>query len=95
MRRKTITAREANQRFSKVMREVQEGYEFVVTKRGRAVMRLSPVAKAGERVLTPEQERAALRMLKRMRRGWKLGIGKFDRDEIYNERIDRMKMFRK
>jgi prevent-host-death family protein len=95
MRRKTITAREANQRFSKVLREVQEGYEFLVTKRGRAVMRLVPVARDGERVLTPEQEKAHARVMAFLRRGRKLGIGKFDRDEIYNERIDNMKMFRK
>jgi prevent-host-death family protein len=95
MLKKTITAREANQRFSKVLREVQDGYEFLVTKKGRPVARISAIAVDGVRELTPEQERAAKRMIAGMRRGWKLGIGKFSRDEIYDERISRMKMFRK
>jgi prevent-host-death family protein len=95
MLKKTITAREANQRFSKVLREVQDGYEFLVTRKGRPVARISAVAADGTRVLTPEQERAAKRLIKGLRRGWPLGIGRFSRDEIYDERIARMKMFRK
>lgn len=95
MLKKTITAREANQRFSKVLREVQRGHEFVVTKNGEKVMRMVPIGTGGERRLAPQQEKAHARTMARLRRGWKLGIGKFSRDEIYEERINRMKMFRK
>jgi prevent-host-death family protein len=84
---KTITLRDANQGFSRYIREVEAGEEFVITRNGKPVARLSPVG--GKRVLTPEQEAARARMIARMEKGWPLNIGKFDRDEIYEERIDR------
>ncbi|MGQ0677936.1 MAG: type II toxin-antitoxin system Phd/YefM family antitoxin [Rhodospirillales bacterium] len=91
---KTVTAREANQNFSKLLREAENGRTLAITKRRRVVARLVPASEDGRRVLTPEQQRIADRMIRRMRRGWKLGIGKFNRDEIYDERIDRMKRFK-
>jgi prevent-host-death family protein len=87
---KTITAREANQNFARVLREAEEGSEFVVTRRGRPVARIAPITTKGRRVLTAEQQRVLDRMIKRMRRGWDLGGEKFNRDSIYNERIDRI-----
>lgn len=38
----TITATEANQRFSEMLRKVERGETFVVTSRGRAVATLAP-----------------------------------------------------
>jgi prevent-host-death family protein len=38
-----ITASEANQRFSEMLREVANGESFTVTSRGRPVARLIPV----------------------------------------------------
>ncbi len=87
MESKTITLRDANQNFAKLVREVQGGAEFVITRRGEPVARLSPASV--KRVLTPEQEAAHRRTIKRMRKGWPLGIGKFDRDEIYDRKIFR------
>lgn len=86
---KTITAREANQRFARVLREAEEGRAFVVTRHGRPVARITPVEQPGKRVLPPEKQRVLDRMIKRMRRGWKLNIGKFDRDSIYDDRMNR------
>ena len=40
---RAITASDANQRFSEVLRDVQEGVSFIVTSRGRPVARVSPV----------------------------------------------------
>lgn len=40
---KAITASEANQRFSEMLREVAEGESFTVTSRGRPVARVVPV----------------------------------------------------
>jgi prevent-host-death family protein len=84
---KIITLREANQGFSRYMREVEAGEEFVITRKGRPVGRLTPIG--GQRVLTPEQEEARARALARMKKGAPLGIGKFNRDEIYEERAAR------
>lgn len=56
---RTITASEANQRFSELLRKVQNGESFVVTSRGRLVARVTPVApelkeqaERGEKLLT-------------------------------------------
>ena len=68
---KTITLREANQAFSRVIREVEAGEEFTITRDGEPVARLVPVRR--ERVLTPEQEAARARTLERMKKGWHLG----------------------
>lgn len=40
---RAITASEANQRFSEMLREVQDGETFVVTSRGRPVAKVTPV----------------------------------------------------
>ena len=55
----TVTARAANQHFSRLLREVAEGKSFVITHRGRSVARLVPEpAPDGAKRLTPEQEQA-------------------------------------
>ena len=85
---KTITLRDANQGFSRCIRAVEAGEEFVITRKGQPVARLVPIA--GKRVLTAEQEAALERTVERMKTGWPLNIGRFNRDEIYEERIDRL-----
>jgi len=55
----TITARDANQRFSKLLGQVEAGESFVITKRGVPVARLVPEPTAdGKRRLTPAQLQA-------------------------------------
>ena len=77
----TITARDANQRFSELLSKVEtEGQGFVVTKHGRPVARIVPIETARKK-LTPEQEAALERL---MTTGWRLGIGTFGRDELYD-----------
>lgn len=44
-----ITASEANQRFSELLRQVAEGESFTVMSRGRAVARVLPVDRDGDR----------------------------------------------
>ena len=44
-----ISASEANQRFSEMLRDVQEGESYVVMSRGRAVARVVPVERQQER----------------------------------------------
>ena len=79
----TITAREANQQFAKVLREVAQGKEFVVTMRGRPVARITPAAEDGTRVPMPEQE-AAWQRIRAFARP--LGIEKVDREELHKRR---------
>lgn len=40
---RAISASDANQHFSELLREVQEGESFVVTSRGRPVAKVTPV----------------------------------------------------
>jgi prevent-host-death family protein len=79
----TITAREANQRFSEVLGKVDsERRGFIVTKRGRPVARLLPVEEA-ERHLSPDKEAALRRLFASAK---PLGIGRLNRDELHERR---------
>ncbi len=89
----TITAREANQNFSRLLREVATGKEFVITRSGTPIATLAPVpTKPGERVLTPEQQQA-LDSLIATARSLKVPAdvepGRFNREELYEDRIPR------
>ncbi|MCC6469853.1 MAG: type II toxin-antitoxin system prevent-host-death family antitoxin [Alphaproteobacteria bacterium] len=92
---KIITSREANQNFARVLRDVEGGKQFTVTRNGRPVARIIASPKGGRRVLTPEQERAHARAMARAREGWPLGIRKFDRDEIYEEHLRAKKFYKR
>jgi prevent-host-death family protein len=81
---KTISAREANHNFARILREVESGSEFLITRKGVPVARIV-AAPRGERQLTPEQEAAHARSMARLRKGWDLGGEKFDRDSLYDE----------
>jgi prevent-host-death family protein len=80
---------EANQQFSRILRDVEAGAEIIVTRRGRPVARILPTQLSRERRLTPEQEAAHARSMARLRKGWDLGGGKFNRDELYDEILAR------
>jgi prevent-host-death family protein len=79
---KTITLREANQTFSRCIRAVEAGEDFVITRNGQPVAKLSPIG--GRRVLTPEQEAAVERTRVRMEKGWLISDGPFNRDELHD-----------
>ena len=81
---KTVKARDANQRFSKLLRRAEAGEEFVITRNGEPVARLTGIFPTGERKLTPEQEAALTRSTKRLRKGWPLGGERVDRDKLHD-----------
>jgi prevent-host-death family protein len=78
---KVVTLREANQSFARCIRAVEAGEEFVITRNGTPVARLMPIA--NRRVLTAQQEAAWERTQARMREGWRVDTGKFDRDSLH------------
>jgi prevent-host-death family protein len=83
---KTMTLRDANQCFSRCIREVEAGEEITITRRGEPVARIVPIRKR-KRVLTPEQEAALARTVIRMKQGWDLGIEfPLDRDALHERR---------
>lgn len=78
-----ITATEANQRFSEMLRDVQSGESFVVTSRGEPVARMTPVidddavahlAAQGERIAT---------LLTALRKRPFRAIGPWTREDLY------------
>lgn len=77
---RTVSARDANQNFSRLLKAVAEGEEVVITRRGKAVARLSPVH--DERA-TSERTKTAARLLRRLEKGWPLGGLRVNREELY------------
>jgi prevent-host-death family protein len=79
----TVSLRDANQGFSKLVERVRSsGRECVVTRRGEPVVKIVPV-QPGRRVLTPAQEAALRRTLRRMEKGFPIGAGPLDRDSLH------------
>jgi prevent-host-death family protein len=78
---RTVSAREANQRFSKLLQAVTEGEEVLITRRGKPVARLAPVEPAAA---DPEREAEIERILARLREGADLGPRvSWTRDELH------------
>ena len=81
MKSKTVGAREANQRFSKLLAAAEAGRETTITKRGKPVARLVPIGRTSK--AAAEREAALERMLDAMREGVPLGGRGFTRDEMH------------
>jgi len=73
-----VSAAEANRTFSLILPRVREGRSYVVTSRGRPVVRIVPVD-TRERVVSGA--RAAL--LSRLERQPVVHAGRWSRDELY------------
>ncbi len=76
-----ISLREANQHLSRYIKTVEQGDELVITRRGKPVARLVPVAT--KRQLSPEQLAALERTRERMHSGRDLGGRMPPRDELH------------
>ena len=77
---KDISAADANRRFSEVLRAVRQGQSYVVTSHGRPVARIAPIEMTGD---TSGKARSAL--LKRLRSQRIVKIGRWKRDELYED----------
>jgi prevent-host-death family protein len=76
-----VSLREANQHLSRYIEAVERGDEVIITRRGRPVAKLVPIAE--KRRLTAEQQAAWERTLARMEQGFSLSGEKFERDSCY------------
>ena len=79
---KVVSAADANRMFSKLLRAVGEGQSYVVTSHGRAVAKIVPTEKNGG--LT-RGARAAL--VRRLRSERVVTIGRWSRDELYQDHL--------
>ena len=77
---KTVSAREANQQFSRLLGEVANGEEILITRRGQPVATLAPYR---ARALTPERAAALERLIALGRKGFHLGGIRATRDEMH------------
>jgi prevent-host-death family protein len=77
---KTISAAEANRRFSRILREVREGETVVVTSRGEPVARIVPV---GNEV--PDRSEALQRLFARLDAQPAFGLPRIRRDELHDD----------
>ena len=79
---KVVSAADANRMFSKLLRAVREGQSYVVTSHGKAVAKIVPTEKnSGLR----RGARAAL--VKRLRSERVVAIGRWSRDELYQDHL--------
>ena len=78
-----ISLKEANQQFSRLIREVENGEGFVITRRGRPVARILPNDET--RTRDPRWVAAYGRMKARLRQGAPLGGLRIeDRDALHD-----------
>jgi len=83
---KTVNLRDANQQFSKLVRQVQEsGETFVVVRNGEPAAQLGPVQeKSGKRALTAAQQKALKALLHAARTSAGRSDGaRWTREELY------------
>lgn len=77
---RSVSAREANQQFARLLGEASAGEEIVITRRGKPVAVLSPYR---ESVTTPERQAAIERIRATMRHGIGTGARRFTREEMH------------
>jgi prevent-host-death family protein len=75
---RSISAREANQRFSDILGRAAQGESIVITRRGEPVAQLSPYTGP------PKQSLAFARLVTILDAGIPLGGKTFSRDELYD-----------
>jgi prevent-host-death family protein len=78
---KYVSATEANQRFSEILREVSEGESFAVLSRGKVVANITPAKKR-------EKKKSTAEFLAELEKFPVRVIGPWTREELY-DRSDR------
>jgi prevent-host-death family protein len=78
-RMRAVTAREANQSFSRILKEAENGETVVITRRGQPVATLAPY-RAERR---EDRDLAIQHIVGLMRAGLPIGNGRFSRDEMH------------
>ena len=76
---RAVTAREANQSFSRILQDAENGETVVVTRRGKPVAVIAPYRAAN----ATDRERAIEHIVGLMRKGVPLGGRRFSRDEMH------------
>lgn len=72
----------ANQGFSKLIKEVERGERFLITRRGRPIAELGP--HYADKMADPKWESAYRRMMARLEEGAQLQGLRVNREELYD-----------
>ena len=72
----------ANQEFSRLMKEVEQGEGFLITRRGRPIAMLVP--HTADKMADPDWAAAYRRMMARLDEGAPLGGLRVEREELYD-----------
>ena len=78
----TVSLMTANQEFSKLIREVELGEGFIITRRGQPIAKLVP--HMADKASDPEWAAAYKRMMANLEAGASLGGLRVDRDKLYD-----------
>ena len=78
---RTVSLTTANQELSKLIKDVELGEGFLITRRGRPIARLVP--HAADKADDPAWAAAHRRMMARLEEGASLGGLRIERDELY------------
>ena len=76
---RAVSAREANQRFSRILQDAEAGHSVLITKRGKPVAVLHPYRPDD----SEERRRAVEHIIALMREGIPMGGRRFTRDEMH------------
>ena len=79
---RTVSLMTANQEFSRLVKEVERGEAFLITRRGHPVAKL--MRYVGEKSSDPEWASAYRRMIARLEGGARLGGLRVNREELYD-----------
>ncbi len=86
----TVTAREANQHFARILDAASRGEEVTITRRGKPVAKLVPVVEMEDPAAAAREAAEREAILARFEEGF---VGKrlddWTRDELYDDRIER------
>ena len=84
---RTVSAREANQHFSRLLEDAAKGEEVIITRRGVPVAKLVPVVDTNAEIERERRKAAALAWFKS---GALKGgvVADWTREELYEERLD-------
>ena len=79
---RTVSLMTANQEFSNLIRDVEHGEGFLITRRGRPVAKLLP--HTADKSADPEWAAAHKRMMARLEEGASLGGLRVEREDLYD-----------
>ena len=77
-----VSLMQANQEFSRLIKQVEHGESFLITRRGHPVAKLVP--HRADKMADPEWAAAYRRMMAHLKEGASLGGLRIDRDELYD-----------